>query len=553
MQTCTQCQQPKELTTANFGVNTREATGFRTICKSCFSQNRSAKKTQAVRDLKNQERVVKAAKKALEHPEGLSMGQLHKAQQIVGLAEKKRQKLLAKIDEQRNAAEHAKKITATSPSLDRVRAQFYCNPFAQSHPDLTQMVVEMKAALMGLVGSADEMARDYLTKLIGMVAEFVTDQADAAKEQAQYEQDVIDGRACQDAADAIHDKFAGLFSESGSRVSKDQLKARFQVYREEAQRQHKAIKPDDRNANGASCNKISSRILGELTAIASRLGKAGTEIGPGQSLENLQSLEWSQQRSGDEMRQYVRHLTAKLEEARSTMTPKEYEKKYLQLPVAPKDEIIVWRVRLLNGAEEWFWPSGNVVRRGVDIGTAEVVKDALHGWCLAPSPVGAELEDENKPVGKLECVQEDNGQFVYKVVDPDERWEQGNDGLWTKVSGGDSPWSKPEPITFKVGPAQPEAAHREFRSGYWFTEVEVAVAEQGPDLKEPPVIFAPLTRTKADSIAVEPPMTKEELAKWSREPSRWKRHEEREKFRKEQEAAMVRGVFIWDKNQATTN
>ncbi|MGA7852238.1 MAG: hypothetical protein WCA15_02860 [Candidatus Acidiferrales bacterium] len=94
-------------------------------------------------------------------------------------------------------------------------------------------------------------------------------------------------------------------------------------------------------ATGANRKKVSSRILEELTAIAGRLGKAGTEVGPGQSLADFQDFEWHGVLSAQQMRQYVRQLTAKLEAARATMTPEEYQKKFLELPVAPKEEIVI--------------------------------------------------------------------------------------------------------------------------------------------------------------------------------------------------------------------
>jgi hypothetical protein len=553
VQICAQCRAEKPLTTEFYGVKADSKTGYRAVCRVCFNTNRSAKQTREEKALKNHERIVKAARAKLAHPEALSVGELHKLENLVRLADKHQAKLAAKVDKQRKADEHAKKIVATSPSLDRIRAQFYCNPFAQSHPDLTEMVAEMKAALSTLAGPADEMARDYLTKLIGMVEEFVIDQAAAAKEKAENEQAIRDGQACQDAADAIQDKFAGLFGEGGSTASKDRLKSLFQLVREEAQQQHKTIKPGELTATGANRKKISSRILEELTAIASRLGKAGTEFGPQQSLENVQSLEWHSATSAQSMRAYVRQLTAKLEEARATMTPEEYKKKYLELPVAPKEEIIVWRVRLLNGREEWIWPSGKIVRRGVDVGTSEIIKDARLGWTMAPSPAGAELDDENKPVGKMELVQIDDCSWRWIPEGSQGTYTQQSDGTWLKDAGSDSPWSTPEPITFKVGPAQPDAAHSEFRSGYWFTPAECDAVEQAPDLKEPPQILEPLTRTKADSIAVEPPPTAEEIAKWSREPNRWKRHEQKQQQERNAEQALLRGVFVWDKNQTATN
>lgn len=546
---CSQCHATKNRET-DFGVDASSPDGRRATCKVCFASKRSAKLSAEEKRLKIHGKTVAEAKRRLAQPQDLSVGEIHKLDQIVRLDEERLAKLQTKVDEQRKAAEHAKQLAATSPSLERIRAQFYWGAFSQSHEDFAQMVVEMKAALPSLAGPADELALGYLTKLIASVEEWITEQAERETEKAADNQEVIDGQACQSAADAIHGKFGPLFGEGVSTLSKDKLKTLFQVVREKAQQQHKTIKSDEVTATGANRKKISSRILEELTAIASRLGTAGTEVGAHQSLANAQSLDWGQATSAHAMRAYVRQLTARLEEARTTMTPEEYQKKYLELPAAPKEKTVVWRARLLNGTEQWFWPSGGVVRRGGDVSSAEIVKDARLGWVLAPSPVGAEFEDENKPVGKLEWVQEDDSSWVKKVVDPDERWEQHDDSTWHKVAGSDSPWSKPEKIVFKIGPAQPDALHSEFRMGNWWTLEDVQKAEHGPMLENPPQILPRLERTKADSIAVEPPMTKEELAKWSREPSRWKRHEEREKFLKEQKAAMLRGVFMWDKNQA---
>ena len=556
VQQCSVCGASKPLTNEFYGTKADSKTGFRNRCKTCFNDGRSAKKSPELKALARLERIVKEAEKALADP-NTPFSIRHKADQTIRNYEKRKQKLLKPIEEQRKEAERAKEIAVAGPSLARVRAMgnelFGVDGNWLPVSERPAQLAILKAALENLTGPADEAARAYLQTSIQALEQMLANSAAAAMEKVQYEQEIINGRSGQDAVDAIHDKFAGLFGEGVSAVERDKLKTLFQIVREEAQQQHKTIKPDEVTATGANRKIVSSRILEELTAIASRLGKAGTEVGPHQSLENAQSFDWQQALSARDMRAYVRELTAKLEAARATMSPKDYEKRFLELPAAPKEEIIVWRVRLLDGREEWMWPSGKIVRRGTDIGSSEIVKDALHGWVIAPSPAGAEPDDENKPVGKLECVQEDDGSFVYKVVDPEERWEQGNDGLWTKVAGSDSPWSKPEPITFRVGPAQPDAAHSEFRIGNWFTVAECEAVEHGPDLKEPPLILPKLERTKADSIAVPPPMTAEEIAKENRQPNRWKRHEEREKQQKEAEQAMLRGVYIWDKNQATTN
>ena len=556
VQQCSVCGASKPLTTEFYGVKADSKTGFRNRCKICFNDGRSKKKTPELKALAHLERIVKEAEKALADPD-TPFSIRHKADQTIRNYEKRKAKLLKPVEEQRKEAERAKEMAVAGPSLARVRAMgnelFGADGNWLPVSERPAQLARLKAALENLTGPADEAARAYLQTSIQALEQMLAASAEREAFLAEESQASINGSACQAAADAIHDKFAGLFGEGVSAVERDKLKALFQIVREEAQQQHKTIKPDEMTATGANRKVVSSRILEELTAIASRLGKAGTEVGAHQSLENAQSLDWQQALSARDMRQYVRELTAKLEAARATMTPEQYQKKYMELPVAPKEEIIVWRVRFLDGREEWMWPSGKIVRRGTDIGSSEIVKDALHGWVIAPSPAGAEPDDENKPVGKLECVQEDDGSFVYKVVDPDERWEQGNDGLWTKVAGSDSPWSKPEKITFKVGPAQPDAAHSEFRIGNWFTPAECDAVEKAPMLDMPPVVLPPLERTKADSIALEPPMTKEELAKWSEEPNRWRRHEQREKQQKEAEQAMLRGVFVWDKNQATTN
>ena len=228
--------------------------------------------------------------------------------------------------------------------------------------DVATYVADMRAALEQLTDEpAHTLARRYLAAVIEGFVGTPQEEKWAAERQttmAEAEQEAIDERACQEAADAIHDKFKGLFGQGVATHHLTALKTQFQIYRAEAQKQAKAVKPDDRTATGASCKLIAQRILTELTAIASRLGKAGTENGPQQSLENVESFDWQQQNNARSVRAYVRQLTAQLEEARANMTPEEYEKKYLQLPSAPKEEIVVWRARLLDGTEEWLWSSG---------------------------------------------------------------------------------------------------------------------------------------------------------------------------------------------------
>ena len=82
MKTCGQCGVEKALTPEFYGVQTASADGFRAICRVCFSDNRSAEKMRDVKNLKNHDRIVKAAKKALEL---LSAKELADGQQYFGL------------------------------------------------------------------------------------------------------------------------------------------------------------------------------------------------------------------------------------------------------------------------------------------------------------------------------------------------------------------------------------------------------------------------------------------------------------------------------------
>src|ERR1700677_5045387 len=86
---CRQCGAEKNRV-EGFGVQTAMPDGYRAVCKVCFNDNRSAEKLRDVKNLRNHDRIVKAAKKALEHPEKLPPNQLHKMNQIVNGDGKKR-------------------------------------------------------------------------------------------------------------------------------------------------------------------------------------------------------------------------------------------------------------------------------------------------------------------------------------------------------------------------------------------------------------------------------------------------------------------------------
>ena len=134
VQQCSVCGASKPLTNEFYGTKADSKTGFRNICKTCYASNRSAKKTPEEKALKNHARIVAAAKKKLENPSQLSVGELHKLENVIRLADKHQAKLAAKVDEQRKEAERAKEMAVAGPSLARVQARWATNCSRRMEP-----------------------------------------------------------------------------------------------------------------------------------------------------------------------------------------------------------------------------------------------------------------------------------------------------------------------------------------------------------------------------------------------------------------------------------
>jgi len=584
VQECNVCTASKPLTTEFFGIDKSQESGFRQTCKRCFNDKRSKKKSPELKALARLEQIVKDAHAALADP-ATPFSIRHKADQTIRNADKRRQKLLKPIEEQRKAAETAARLAVTSPSLVRVQAQFYHNPFAQSHTDLPQMVVEMRAVLVGLVAPSDELAHAYLTKLIATVeAKIVADAADA-QEKADTEQNRANGWATQRALGNIHDTYLPLIRQAKTPFAKNAL--RTQLWKMKRGAQNVATNSTEKDDTGAQKSVVALALAKEFDRMARMLYGGTKPMAASDTLENITSRidqanigqQWLEQAERDRQK-YWSDLLARdpdqhARESKSLIlqtkgdgplaqmardaarklkreNPEAYTRQALAAlkPRKVTQDTVVWRVPTEKGIV-WMWSDGREVRHGGDVQHAEIIKDARLGWVLNPSPLGAEIDDG--PPAKMELIQD--------PMDCDEegypRWKwvaEGSTGIHEQQSDGSykrvdtpSPWGKATRVTFRDAepPASPE--HSIFRYGGFWTPAQVQAAEGGPDLETPPVILPPLTRVVTDSIATEPPPNAIQLERMNRvAETPWQRHERKQREQKLQESALLRGTYVWN-------
>ena len=272
--TCGQCGAVHPAANEFFGTDKQQPDSLRRICKVCYSDNRYGDRTKAdASALRVHDKLVAKAERELkDNLANLSPGQIEKYERIVRLAPEHRAELQKKLVDARKAEDDGKRLAAAGPSLTLVQ-QHFGSPILLTIDEMRASLEKARVALGNLTGPDDGPAVQHVEAYTKRVAWMIADHDEREAEKAAYDQEVIDGRACQDAADAIHDKFAGLLGEGASTASKEPTESRFfKIVRAEAQQQHKAIKSDEFTSTGANRKKISSRILEELTAIASRLG-----------------------------------------------------------------------------------------------------------------------------------------------------------------------------------------------------------------------------------------------------------------------------------------
>ena len=582
---CRQCGATHPLTSEFYGVQTASADGFRAICRVCFSDNRSAQKMRDVKNLKNHDRIVKAAKKALEKPELLPPNQLHKMNQIVNGDEKKRAKLQAKIQEAHRAEEAAKFAQAANPSLARVQAQFG-SAFFIPPAERGAVLEQLQAALATLTGPTDGLARDYVQSNIAELTAMLANAAERAAFLAQQEQETANGRATQRAVGQIHDTYLPLIRAAKTASAKNAL--RMQLWKMKRAAQDVATKSTEKDETGAQKSVVAFGLAKEFDKMARMLYGDTKPMAASDTLENVQSRidsanaaqEWLEQAEADRQRywdelrisdpkrfereskslilqtkgddplaQMARDAARKLKRE----NPEEYTRRALEAlkPRKVTQDVVVWRVPTDAGTV-LMWPNGREVRHGGDVQHAEIIKDARLGWVLNPSPMGAEIEDTASPVKKeliqdpMDCDAEGYPKWKWVPEGSTGIYEQQPDGSFKRTDNA-SPWGKATPIVFKDAepPASPE--HTVFKYGGWWTPAQVAAATSVEWSDTPPAVLPPLQRVVADSVAVEPPPNAAQLERMNRPAETvWERTMRERRQQAEREAALLRGTYKWN-------
>jgi|HubBroStandDraft_6_1064221.scaffolds.fasta_scaffold00205_23 hypothetical protein len=591
------CRRELPATLEYFVANKTAKNGLRSECKHCYSDRRKVKKSPEIKALERLDQMLKDAHAAVSDP-STKFTERHKADQTIRNYEKRRQKLMEPIEAQRKELETAQRLAEVNPSLARVKAQFYYSPFAISHSDesdmftpspltqtqFAQMVVEMKSALVELIGPADEPAREYLTKLIAHVEEVAIEQAAAAKEKADAEQDQANLWAIQRAIGNIHDEWLPKIRAAKTVTARDVL--RKQIWALKRGALEVATKSTERDDAGAQLAVVASALAKEFDKLAHWLyGKDDKPRNETDTLENIQSridqanasVEWQEKAEADRQKYWadlkqndpkrferesrslelqirgdgpLADLQRKSVRELRRSNPREYERRALEAlkPRKISQDVIVYVVTTPEGVQ-WLWPDGRPVRHGGDVQHSEVIKDALHGWVLSPEPASAETDISSSV--KQELIQEDDGSWKWIPEGSRGTFEQQNDGTWKQKGGGVSPWGKATPIVFRNAEPHLEGSGRDFfRYGSWWTLAEIQKATD-VESETPPMVLPPLQRVVADSIAVEPPPNAIQLERMNRPAETpWQRHERKQRQEKEAEQAMLRGVFKWNFNSS---
>jgi hypothetical protein len=573
MKTCGQCGVEKELTPEFYGVQTASADGFRAICRVCFSDNRSAEKMRDVKNLKNHDRIVKAAKKALEKPELLPPNQLHKMNQIVNGDEKKRAKLQAKIQEAHKAEEDARRLNATNPSLKLVQ-QHFGSPILLTLDEMRQSVARAKIVLANLTGSDDGPAVQHVEAYISRVGGMVEDHDEREAELAKDAQETLNESVCRRVIGRVHDEYLPQIRAAITAEAKVALREKIRARKKALLAMAKTATGKDKN--GAERAVVAKAVADALEKLALMCYGAKAELSS-DTLENITSRQdaanaaqewlekaeaerqkyWSDLKERD-IKQWEReskslvlqvkgdgHFAAVQRKSMAQLRrddPAEYERRALAalLPRKVTQDVIVYVV--MEGKREiFYWPDGRLVKKGEEI----TFDFRLRRWCLMPGPASIDLE----PVTangrqRMELNQHDDGSFHWEPEGSQGTYTQGRDGLWTKDAGGVSPWTKAEKITFQRAEPPASSAHIHLRHGKWFTQTEVDEAARA-DAANPPNLLPPLPRfAVADSLALPPAITARDREKDSKEPSVWKRWEAKQREEKEREAELLQGNQI---------
>jgi hypothetical protein len=580
MKTCGQCGVEKALTPEFYGVQTASADGFRAICRVCFSDNRSAEKMRDVKNLKNHDRIVKAAKKALEKPELLPPNQLHKMNQIVNGDEKKRAKLQAKIQEA-HAAEEATR-QSNNATLLLVREKFGSIIFLTTE-EMRAKLVLARTALGNLVGPDDGPAIQHVQDYIARVEYIVKQRDSQAAEMARDAQETLNETVCRRVIGRVHDQFLPLIRAANTAEAKISLRAKIRARKKALMAMAKTATGIDKS--GAERAVVAKAVADALEKLALMLYAGTKDPLPTDTLENLQSRVDSEaanvefmERAEAERRQYWDDLRAsdpgqfekeskslvrqiKGDDYWSQMQREAARRLVRQDPVeAARRALLALQPRnveqpniiwvLQQGKREiWYWPMGALVKRD----GSEVVYDArMKAWFLAPAPAGAQLESPTaKPFQKMEayqdefdCDEEGYPKWKYRPEGSGGVHVQQPDGTF-KRTDNPSPWTRPERVVFRKAEPPASGAHIHLRHGKWFTQAEVDEAARA-DAANPPNLLPPLpVHSVADSIALPPPTTAADRAKDAKPlETVWQRNDRLRREQAAREAALLKGEQI---------
>jgi hypothetical protein len=573
--TCGQCGAIHPATNEFFGMDKQQPDSLRRICKECYSDNRYGDRTRAVHALRIHDKLVAKAERELKDSlANLSPGQIEKYERIVRLAPEHRAEWQEKILEARKAEEVAQKAAAAAPSLALVQ-QHFGSPILLTVDEMRDKLARAKIALGNLTGEDDGPARQHVGAYIERVEWTVKEHDEREAEMAADAQESLNESVCRRVIGRVHDQFLPQIRAANTAESKIALREKIRKLKKTLLAMAKTTTEKDKS--GAEKAVVARAIANALEKLALML-YSGTEAElSSDSLENVQSRvdsanaaqEWLETEEAkrrafwDELKErdpkqwereskslvlQMKGMGPFADTQRKSMqqlkrdNPGEYTRRALEAlkPRNVEQQHIVYVIQ--EGRKEiWYWPSGALVQRG-----AEVTYDTrLKSWCLMPGPAGIEL-DPITATGrqKMEWYQDemDGAKWKQRPEGSGGIYEQQNDGTFKRTDSGVSPWTRAEKISFRRAEPPASAAHTEFRHGKFWTPDEVTKADGTGWSEIPPAILPPLpVHSVADSLALPPPMTAEEMAKENKEPNVWRRWEAKQREEKEREAELLQG------------
>ena len=576
---CGQCGAVHPASNDYFGTDNSQADSLRKICKQCYSENRYGDKAKAVEALRLHDKIVAKAKRELkDNLANLSPGQIEKYERIVRLDGEHRAEFQKKILDARKAQEDAQRLAAAAPSLKLVQ-QHFGSPIFLTIDEMRLSLEKARLALGNLTDESDGPARVHVEKYIERVAYTVKQHDEREAELARDAQESLNEKVCRRVIGRVHDQYLGQVRAANTAEAKIALREQIRARKKAMLAMAKTATGTDKS--GAERAVVAKAVADALEKLALMLYAGTNDPLPTDTLENLQSRIDSEaanaefmERAEAERRQYWDDLRQSNpeqfeKESRSLVRQIKGDDHFARMQrdaarrLVRQDPVEAARIALLalkprnveqpniiwvlqEGKREiWYWPMGALVKRD----GSEVVYDArMKAWFLAPAPAGAQLDSLSAKPVKQEWYQdefdadEDGPKWKQRPEDSG-TYEQMNNGEWRKV-GGESPWTRPEKITFRRAEPPASAAHSEFRHGKWYTQAEIdkAVAAEAAN---PPNLLPPLPRhAVADSLALPPRDTAADRAKDSQIPYVWARHEQAEKERKAREAALLKGEEV---------